>query len=121
LFNVDICGGLPALIVEMLVQSSIGRISVLPARPVEWKSGCIEGIACRGQVLVERLRWAPGSVTAILRSPKEVSLEIVLPARPKALRIDGNLVEGGNLATGERVLLSLEPGIPRTLEALIDL
>jgi len=32
----------PALIVEMLVQSSIGRISVLPARPVEWKSGCIE-------------------------------------------------------------------------------
>jgi hypothetical protein len=60
-------------------------------------------------------------VTAILRSPKEVSLEIVLPARPKALRIDGNLVEGGNLATGERVLLSLEPGIPRTLEALIDL
>ena len=121
LFNVDICGGLPALIVEMLVQSSIGRISVLPARPVEWKSGCIEGIACRGQVLVERLRWAPGSVTASLRSPKEVSLEIVLPARPKALRIDGNLVEGGNLATGERVLLSLEPGIPRTLEALIDL
>jgi len=103
------------------VQSSIGRISVLPARPVEWKSGCIEGIACRGQVLVERLRWAPGSVTAILRSPKEVSLEIVLPARPKALRIDGNLVEGGNLATGERVLLSWSLGSRGRSRPSIDL
>jgi hypothetical protein len=120
LFNVDICGGLPALIVEMLVQSSIGTISLLPACPVEWKTGCIEGVACRGQIVVELLRWAPGNVKAVLRSLKEVSLEIVLPARPKALSIDGHLVEDDDVRNDQRVRLTLETGILKTLEAMID-
>jgi alpha-L-fucosidase 2 len=119
LFNVDICGGFPALVVEMLVQSSIGTIKVLPACPVEWTSGCIEGVACRGQIVLEQLRWTPEVLTATLRAGRESVVEVVLPQRPRALRIDANLVESGNQQTGERVLLRLMPGIPRTLEALI--
>jgi hypothetical protein len=46
-------------------------------------------------------------------------VEVVLPLRPSPLRIDANLVESGNQQTGERVLLSPAPGIPRTLEAVI--
>ena len=43
LFNVDICGGLPALIVEMLVQSSVGTVRLLPACPPEWGVGAHRG------------------------------------------------------------------------------
>ena len=99
LFNVDICGGLPALIVEMLVQSSVSTIKVLPACPVEWMSGCIEGVACRGHIVLEQLRWTPDTVTATLRSRRKVLVEVVLPAGQKALSIDGHLVEDNDVET----------------------
>ena len=119
IFNVDACGGLPALIAEMLVQSSIRTISVLPACPDEWKSGCIEGVTCRGQVVVDQLRWEPGRVTTVLRSPREVSLELVFPGRPRVLHIDGRPADSAT-PTGDRVLLTLRPGIIETVEAVFD-
>jgi hypothetical protein len=130
LFNVDICGGLPALIVEMLVQSSVGTVRLLPACPAEWESGRIEGIACRGQVLVERLSWGPGRVAAVLRSPKETSLTLVLPATSRVVRVDGQLVSpggGGNTrrvesagGSDQRVLLRLAAMTATTVETWLE-
>ena len=57
IFNVDICGGMPAVIIKMLVYSEPGKIVLLPALPKEWPSGVIEGVLCRGQVEVKRLKW----------------------------------------------------------------
>jgi hypothetical protein len=125
LFNVDICGGLPALVAEMLVQSTTGTattgtVLLLPACPAQWESGGIEGIACRGQVLVERLSWEPGHVSAWLRSPKATRLEVVLPASPKVLRIDGRLVRTSVAGGDRRALLDLEAGVATTVEAWMD-
>jgi hypothetical protein len=120
LFNVDICGGLPALIVEMLVQSSVGRVSVLPALPAQWESGCIEGIACRGQVEVLRLAWRPGSVQAVLRSAKEARVEVVFPVALKALRVDAEVVDDAGQLSRGKARLTLLPGIPTALEALLE-
>jgi hypothetical protein len=119
LFNADICGGLPALVTEMLVQSSVGQVSLLPACPSRWAAGCIEGVACRGRVVVERLTWRPGNLTAAFRSQASVSFTVVLPAEPKVLLVDGQAVAGDSLpASGPReVRLSLEPGVRRVLEA----
>ncbi|GAG02180.1 unnamed protein product, partial [marine sediment metagenome] len=43
LFNMDISGGMPAVIIKMLVASDPGKIQLLPALPAAWPSGAIEG------------------------------------------------------------------------------
>ena len=55
ILNLDISGGLPAIIMNMLVQSfepqeqgGAWRISVLPCLPEAWPNGSISGIRCRG-------------------------------------------------------------------------
>lgn len=67
IFNVDACGGLPAVVIEMLVQSQPGEVHLLPAVPAAWHAGAIEGVRCRGGVVVERLEWEGGSLRARLR------------------------------------------------------
>ena len=39
LFNMDISGGMPAVIIKMLVASDPGRIQLLPALPAAWPTG----------------------------------------------------------------------------------
>ena len=57
IFNVDASGGLPALVIEMLVQSQPNRLSLLPALPESWNRGSIRGVRARGGVIVEQLDW----------------------------------------------------------------
>lgn len=71
ILNLDISGGLPAVIINMLVQSreprapgSPWRISLLPCLPDAWPSGSLEGVRCRGGFEVS-LAWARGSVTRL--------------------------------------------------------
>ncbi|MFC4057929.1 glycoside hydrolase N-terminal domain-containing protein [Planomonospora corallina] len=72
IFNVDVCGGLPALVAAMLARSSLpgtgyGRVDLLPALPAEWESGEVGGLVVRGGT-VERLSWRPGRVEAVVRA-----------------------------------------------------
>jgi alpha-L-fucosidase 2 len=86
IFNVDLRGGLPAVIIRMLVDSQPGKtdstsspyIKLLPALPKEWPSGKIEGIPCRGQVLIKSLEWNPDNITVKLKSAikQEVNLKV---------------------------------------------
>ena len=66
IFNVDASGGLPAVVIEMLVQSRPGHVALLPALPASWPSGSIRGVRARGGVVVEELTWGPDGATAIL-------------------------------------------------------
>ncbi|GII03505.1 glycosyl hydrolase family 95 catalytic domain-containing protein [Planobispora takensis] len=72
IFNVDVCGGLPALVAAMLVRSSLppsgyGRVDLLPALPQAWPYGEARGLVVRGGA-VERLTWEPGRVEAVVRA-----------------------------------------------------
>jgi alpha-L-fucosidase 2 len=58
IFNTDICGGLPAVIHRMLVDSQPGWIELLPALPAGWYEGRIEGIRCRGNIEIRSLDWS---------------------------------------------------------------
>lgn len=49
LLNVDISGGMIAVIIKMLAYSDLGLIRLLPALPEVWDKGSIEGILCRGK------------------------------------------------------------------------
>lgn len=76
LFNTDICGGLPAVILKALLDSGPGWIELLPALPPQWPTGTIEGARCRGRIEVRRLAWSPGQVAVTLKSDVEQKLEL---------------------------------------------
>jgi hypothetical protein len=89
-FNVDIAGGLPRVILQMLVQAEPGRLDLLPALPKAWATGRVTGVLCRGQIEVRQLAWQPGAVTATLRAAKAQPVTI----RSPGLR-DLTVVAGG--------------------------
>jgi hypothetical protein len=70
LFNVDIAGGFPALVVAMLVQARDNEIRLLPALPAQWPSGRIAGALLRGGIRVDELAWTPDRVTVRLSGPE---------------------------------------------------
>ena len=79
IFNVDLCGGLPAVMLAMLVDSQSGWIDLLPALPAQWPSGEVQGVRCRGQIEVRRLAWTPKQLTVTLRSEITQVVELRAP------------------------------------------
>jgi hypothetical protein len=79
LFNMDISGGMPAVIIQMLAESERGKIHLLPALPKAWPSGTIEGVLCRGQVEIRKLDWNSDRVRVSLVSKREQALLVDVP------------------------------------------
>ncbi|MFC2087273.1 glycoside hydrolase N-terminal domain-containing protein [Bacteroidota bacterium] len=75
---------LAGCMVEMLLQSHLGEIHILPALPSTWPDGKVEGILARGGYKVD-IEWIEGH----LHKAKIVTLEGGIPT----LRIEGQLVE----------------------------
>ncbi len=88
IFNVDASGGLPALVIEMLVQSQPGHLSLLPALPASWPSGSIRGVRARGGILIQELTWDQESLTVTLATvPNSAAArngDLITVARPGA-------------------------------------
>jgi hypothetical protein len=53
IFNVDICGGLPAVVTEMIIQSSATEVELLPSLPGQWADGEIRGVLTRCGVTID--------------------------------------------------------------------
>ncbi len=79
IFNTDTCGGLPALMIRMLVDSQPGWIELLPAWPGTMPDGKIEGVRCRGQIEIQQLTWNLEKISVTLQSSAAQDLEIRLP------------------------------------------
>ena len=79
LFNMDISGGMPAVIIKMLVVSNPGVVKLLPAVPSAWPAGTIEGVLCRGQIEVRRLRWDADRILVSLWSAREQTITLEVP------------------------------------------
>ena len=79
LFNMDISGGMPAVIIQMLVASEPGSIRLLPALPKEWPSGAIEGVLCRGQVEIKRMSWDKDAISVRLLSARKQQVTVRTP------------------------------------------
>ncbi|GAB3535061.1 glycoside hydrolase N-terminal domain-containing protein [Arthrobacter tecti] len=86
IFNVDISGGMPAVIIAMLIGSTMERLTLLPALPKEWATGTIRGVHARGALKIDELKWTAESldlqVTALPGSTSvrsEQPIEVLLP------------------------------------------
>jgi hypothetical protein len=82
IFNVDICGGLPALLVAMLVAGGDDAVDLLPAQPADWTEGRIEGVLLRGGIRVEELAWSPSGVEAALSCATSRAIAVTLRGGP---------------------------------------
>jgi hypothetical protein len=80
LFNMDISGGMPAVIIKMLVESELGKIKLLHSVPEAWPTGAIEGVLCRGQIEIKSLQWQKGHITVSLISLRDQSIIIDAPS-----------------------------------------
>ena len=80
LFNMDISGGMPAVIIKMLVESAPGRIQLLHSLPKAWPAGTIEGVLCRGQVGITSLKWEKDRIAVSLLSSREQTITVDAPA-----------------------------------------
>ncbi len=74
----DISGGMPAVIMKMLVASEPGVIRLLPALPEVWPAGEIQGVSCRGQVTINSLQWNEDQVNLSLVSAIDQSITLQL-------------------------------------------
>ncbi len=76
IFNVDICGGLPAVVTEMIIQSSADNIILLPALPDQWPKGEVKGVLTRCGVTID-LNWEEGKpVSAVLNAQRNTSFQL---------------------------------------------
>jgi len=111
IFNVDICGGMPAVIIKMLVYSEPGKIVLLPALPKQWPSGVLEGVLCRGQIEVKRLKWDDKQVELSLISQIPQNVTISIPQGFKDVKItkgDADIIESRDKKG--QCLIAVPPG-----------
>ncbi len=80
LFNMDISGGMPAVIIKMLVASDPGKIQLLPALPAAWPTGAIDGVLCRGGIEIRSLKWDKDRILVTLTSAKAQQIVLESPA-----------------------------------------
>ncbi|MEI6603834.1 MAG: glycoside hydrolase N-terminal domain-containing protein [Verrucomicrobiota bacterium] len=76
LFNMDISGGMPAVIIKMLAASEPGHLKLLPAVPTAWPTGEISGVACRGQITLTHLAWNKGLINVRLLSAIDQTIRL---------------------------------------------
>lgn len=103
-YNADAAHALPAVLIEMLVQSTPGRLVLLPARPASCPQGELKGVRTRFGASLD-LTWTPdGAARAVLRPERTLRVELRTPSGAEPL----------DLVAGEDRVIGVTTGRPGT-------
>ncbi|AIS00839.1 glycosyl hydrolase family 95 catalytic domain-containing protein [Streptomyces glaucescens] len=95
-YNADAAHALPAVLIEMLVHSTPGRLVLFPALPGHLPAGELRGVRTRFGAEVD-LAWSPTGATAVIRPSRTARVELRTPSGAEPL----------DLAAGEDRVLDL--------------
>ena len=106
-FQIDANMGWASAVQNMLLDSEIGKVAVLPALPSQWRSGEIAGLRCSGGISAS-LRWdtAKSFVELDLAAGHDQTVDVWFPARIRSLTgatasVEGDTVRGLRLKKGQ--------------------
>jgi len=108
LFNMDISGGMPAVLIKMLVASEPGRLCLLPALPSKFETGTIEGVLCRGQIEIGSLQWSGKEIIITLVSAKSQTVLFEFPSDISGISVIKGDVEIKDAESNSRSLVLSE-------------
>ncbi|MFJ1971490.1 glycosyl hydrolase family 95 catalytic domain-containing protein [Streptomyces sp. NPDC087903] len=83
-YNADAAHTLPAVVVEMLVQSTPDRLVLLPALPAALPAGELRGVRTRFAAELD-LTWTPHHATAVIRPTRTHRVELRTPSGEQPL------------------------------------
>lgn len=78
IFNTDMSGAYPAIVMNMLVYSDTGIVNLLPACPSDWSKGSIKGVSLRGGITMTELQWENAQAKATLVSSIDQQIRVSL-------------------------------------------
>ena len=120
-FQIDGNFGYTAAVAEMLVQSNMGHIDLMPAVPKAWGTGNVKGLLARGNFAVD-MAWADNKLTEASIHSNNGGEAVVQYANLSLATVkdsDGNLVEITPV-TSDRISFNTEAGKTYTITAIPD-
>ncbi len=115
IYNADAAITLPAIVMEMLIDSRPGVLELLPALPPELVQGSIRGVKGRNRVTIVHLDWDRERklIHAVVRSEQEQDLTLIYRRGIHALQSNVPSTTSP-LGVGARVI-SLQAGVNATI------
>jgi alpha-L-fucosidase 2 len=110
-FQIDGNFGYAAGVCEMLAQSHLGCLHLLPALPDAWPDGAVRGLKARGAFVLD-LEWRGGRLTgATIRSERGTPCRLYVPDRPfRITTADGRPVSATFDAAKKLLTFPTRPG-----------